>query len=158
MEPIVVEGQDDNRALVIDTTIQGIDALKPTRPRFFSDQALKSASDLVTLQGERIERIELFSNEARIECDEIIAANIRAILRREVLGSVARLEAMNSHSGFHLPSTNQYWASVSSVGWPPMRLRLFTKELSASTNIVYAFQGCCELTSKEKSGLPKSIR
>lgn len=105
MEPIVVEGQDDNRALVIDTTIQGIDALKTsdTRPRFFSDQALKSASDLVTLQGERIERIELFSNEARIECDEIIAANIRTILRpgRELLGSVAgRLEAMNSHSAF----------------------------------------------------------
>ena len=105
MEPVVIEGQDDNRALVIDTTLQGIDALKmsDSRPRFFSDQALKSASDLVRLQGESIERIELFSNEARIECDENIAANIRTILRpgREVLGSVAgRLEAMNSHSAF----------------------------------------------------------
>ena len=102
MEPKVIEGQHDNRALVIDTTTQGIDALKmsDSRPRFFSDQALKSVSSLVTLQGERI---ELFSNDYSIECDESIAANIRTILRsgREVLGSVAgRLEAMNSHSSF----------------------------------------------------------
>ena len=105
MEPVAIEGQDDNRALVIDTTIRGIDALKmsDSRPRHFSDQALKSASSLVTLQGERIDRIELFSNEASIECDESIAANIRTILRpgREVLGSVTgMLEAMNSHSAF----------------------------------------------------------
>ena len=105
MEPVAIEGQDDNRTLVIDTTIQGIDALKisDSRPRFFSDQALKSARDLVTLRGERIERIELFSDESRIECDESIASNIRTILRpgREVLGSVTgMLEAMNSHSAF----------------------------------------------------------
>ena len=105
MEPIVRERQDDNRQAIIDATMQGMAVLKETdnRPRYFSDQALTSARRIALALGEKIDRVEIFSEETLVDCTETIAINVRAILRpgRELLGSIeGRLEAMNSHEGF----------------------------------------------------------
>ena len=105
MEPIVREGQDDNRQAIVDAAVQGIDNLKTTdnRPRYFSDQALTSARRIVSTLGDRVDRVEIFSDRTTVGCTEAIAAHVRAIFRpgRELLGSIeGRLEAMNSHEGF----------------------------------------------------------
>ena len=105
MEPVVREGQTDNRGSIVDATISGIASLKDSdgRPTYFSDQALASTRRLVSTLGERVSRIEIFSDYDTVDCTESIAAHIRSILRpgREILGSIeGRLEAMNSHQGF----------------------------------------------------------
>lgn len=105
MEPEVREGQVDNRRAIVDTVMEGISALEDNdiRPRYFSDQALASARELVSVLGERVHQVEVFTASARIVCTEAIAANVREILHpgRETVGSIdGFLEAMNSHRGF----------------------------------------------------------
>ena len=105
VEPIVREGHVDNRHAVVDAVIGGVTSLKEKdiRPRYFSDQALASARELVSVLGERVHQVEIFTNDIRVVCTEIIATNIREILHpgREIMGSVeGDLEAMNSHRGF----------------------------------------------------------
>lgn len=103
LEPEVREGQLDNRRAIVDTVMEGISDLKEKdmRPRYFSDQALASARDLVS--GERVHKVEVFTASTCIVWTEAIAANVREILHpgREMIGSIdGFLEAMNSHRGF----------------------------------------------------------
>lgn len=105
LEPIMREGHLDNRRAVVNTVMEGILALKDRdmRPRYFSDQALASTRELVSVLGERVHRIEVFTEDFRIVCTEMIAANIREILHpgREMMGSIdGFLESMISHGGF----------------------------------------------------------
>lgn len=105
VEPVVREGQLDNRSAIIGTVMEGIAALKEkdVRPRYFSDQALNSARELVSVLGERVHQVEVFTPTMRIICNEAIAANVREILHpgREMVGSIdGFLEAMSSHRGF----------------------------------------------------------
>ncbi len=105
IEPIVREGHLDNRDAIIDTVMKGIATLKERdiRPRYFSDQALNSTRELVSILGNHVHSIEVFTPNTRIVCSETIAANVREILHpgREMVGSVeGLLEAMNSHRGF----------------------------------------------------------
>ncbi|MCH8090307.1 MAG: hypothetical protein IH955_09875 [Chloroflexi bacterium] len=105
VEPVVREGQLDNRSAIIDTVMEGIAELKERdiRPRYFSDQALNSARELVSVLGDRVHQVEVFTPTMRIVCNETIAANVREILHpgREMVGSIEGfLEAMNSHRGF----------------------------------------------------------
>ena len=68
-EPGLREDQEDNRRAILDSTLQGLDLLREsdTRPRFFSDQALTSARDLVRVLGNRIHNIEVFSEVAQLK-------------------------------------------------------------------------------------------
>jgi hypothetical protein len=105
VEPILREGQLDNRRTIIDTVMEGVSILKEkdNRPRYFSDQALASARELVSILGERIHQVEIFTPDTGIICTEAIAANIREILHpgREMVGSIeGYIESMNSHAGF----------------------------------------------------------
>ncbi len=105
LEPIVREGHLDNRHAIVDTVMEGISALKEKdiRPRYFSDEALESARSLVSVLGERVYQIEVFTLDVNVVCTEAIATNVREILHpgREMVGSMdGFLESMNSHRGF----------------------------------------------------------
>lgn len=105
VEPVVREGQLDNRHTIVDTVMEGLSALKEkdVRPRYFSDQALTSARELVSVLGERVHQVEVFTPNISVVCTEVIAANVREILHpgRETVGSIEGfLESMNSHRGF----------------------------------------------------------
>lgn len=105
VEALIREGQVDDSGAIIDTVMEGISSLKQSdnRPRYFSDQALASARDLVSVLGERIHQVEIFTPKVTVMCTETIAANIREILHpgRETIGSVeGYVESMNSHRGF----------------------------------------------------------
>lgn len=104
-EPGLREDQEDNRRAILDSTLHGLELLQESdnRPRFFSDQALTSARDLVKVLGDRIYSIEVFSESHNVVCNESIATNVRSILRpgHELIGAIeGHLQAMNSHSGF----------------------------------------------------------
>jgi len=105
VEPLIRDGQIDNRHAIVDTVIDGIATLRERdiRPRYFSDQALASARELVYMLGERVRQIEVFTPRTSILCTEAIAANVKEILYpgREIIGSVeGYIESMNSHIGF----------------------------------------------------------
>jgi len=105
VEPILRKGQFDNRRAIVDTVMEGVSVLKErdNRPRYFSDQALASARELVSVLGEQVHKVEIFTPDTNIICTEAIAANIRKILHpgREILGSTeGYIESLNSHGGF----------------------------------------------------------
>lgn len=105
LEPLLREGQPDNRVAIVDAIISGIQNLQTVadRPRYFSDQALKSAVGLVAVLGERVDRVQIFSNGSVVDCTEAISTHTRTILRpgREMLGSIdGVLQALNSHGYF----------------------------------------------------------
>lgn len=105
LEPIVKEGQPDNRAQITGAIVRGLEALKTdaSRPRYFSDQALNSARALALVLGERVASVEVFADDVVVDCNESIATNVRIILRpgKEAPGSIdGHLQALNSHGEF----------------------------------------------------------
>ena len=104
-EPVVKEDQPDNRSIIIDTMIDGMESLKKTsrRPNGFSDKALETARNLAKVTQNGLEEIEIYSDEATVIYTFSAIENINTILKpvREVLGTIeGRIERLNSHLDF----------------------------------------------------------
>ncbi|GEM_PF-4506431 len=87
LEAIAREGIPDNKTAIIKTVIEGLSSLNKNdiRPRYFSDRALSSACNLVSVLGERIARIEIFSDSTNVTCTVSIATNVRKIMQPETV-------------------------------------------------------------------------
>lgn len=105
-ESMVKEDRPDNRTIIIETTLEGIDNLRKTaeRPQGWSDKALDLARDLAKTTQDTGDIIEVFSDGASVNYDASIIGNVDIIIRpgREIYGSLQGvLERLNSHGDFN---------------------------------------------------------
>ena len=105
VEPLLRNDDVDNRYDIVELVVSGLKSLVNTddRPRYFSDIALESARRLASPLGDRVQLVEVFTDNAKVQCTEAIATHVRSILKpgREIQGAVdGYLRRMDSLEGF----------------------------------------------------------